>query len=137
MNDQPARSNTESSLFLQAVLIGGFIFICLMLFALARSIYRDSFQVGSYINELQKNITTESEATFNEEDELAYAKTPQFQEKMAKDLLGLKLPGEEVIVLTHEEQNVDDLLPEAAKKRQNELALLTTPQKWLKYLFGI
>lgn len=137
MHDQPARAHTESSLFLQAVLIGGFIFICLMLFALARSIYRDSFQVGSYINELQKNITTESEAKFNEEDELAYAKTPQFQQKMAKDLLGLKLPGEEVIVLTHEAQNIDDLLPEAAKKRQNELALLTTPQKWLRYVFGI
>lgn len=137
MNDATTRSREEPSLFLQAVLIGGFIFICLMLFALARSIYRDSFQVGSYIGDLQKNISSEQVASFTEEEELAYAKTPQFQEKMAKELLGLKLPGEEVIILSREAQNVEDLLPAGLRQREQALELLTPSQKWAKYLFGI
>lgn len=140
MNESPTRphrDDTEHTLFFQTILVGGFIFIAFMLFALARSIYRDSFQVGSYISDLESRIAVEKQSKANEQEELAYAKTPQFQEKMAKEFLGLKSAGEEVIVLTNERQNPDDLLPDSTKKAVDERALLTAPQKWLRYLFEI
>lgn len=124
-------------LYFQIVLIGSFIFIALMLFALARSIYRDSFQVGRYIDDSEKTIEMERQAGAEQKSELAYAKTPQYQEKVAKELLGLKRPGEEVIVLTGEEQNIDDLLPTTASREAQERALLSNPEKWWRYLFGV
>lgn len=137
MSETRSTVDESQSLFLQIVLIGGFIFICLVLFALARSIYRDSFQVGGYITTLEKGIGTEQTAKQSAQSELAYAQTPQYQEKVAKELLGKKLPGEDVIILTHEEQNIDDLLPEDLKRARDEMATLTNPEKWLKYVFGI
>lgn len=126
---------TKQPFFLQLVLVGGFLFVALMLFALARSIYRDSFQVGRYIADSREAVTTEQAATDSQKSELEYARTPEFQEKMAKELLGLKMPGEKVIVLTTEEQKLDDLL--IRPQLQKEHAKLTLPQKWLRYLFGI
>ncbi len=125
-------------LHFQLILIGGFIFIAFMLFALARSIYRDSFQVGSYIDRSLTLVETQKVTTVNEKSELAYVQTRQYQEKIAKELLGLKSPGEEVIILTGETQDIADLLPEAPiQLAQRERELLTGPQKWWRYLFGI
>jgi len=131
------RRSSGQSFFLQVVLVVGFIFIALMLFALARSIYRDSFQVGGYIDDLESLIAIEQAETLSESDELAYARTPQFQEKMAKELLGLKSRGESVIILTDKSQQLSDLLPDDQRERRLENAALTNPAKWLRYLFGI
>jgi len=108
-----------------------------MLFALARSIYRDSFQVGGYINDLENLIVSEQTETRSESNELDYARTPQFQEKIAKELLGLKNPGERVIVFTDESQQLNDLLPTDQRTRRLENAALSNPAKWLRYLFGL
>ena len=134
----PAQKTTDSErpLLLQLVVIGGFVFVACMLFALAQSIYRDTFQVGGYIRSLMTDIASEKTAVVQQQRELAYAKTPQYQEKMAKELLGLQLPGEKAIILTDQIQDFDTMLP--ADKRLNKPdALLTNPQKWLKFLFGI
>jgi hypothetical protein len=137
-NTRSNMTNLKSQpLYFQVVLIGSFIFIALMLFALAQSIYRDSFQVGHYIDDAQKLIETSKSQGVSQKEELAYAETPQYQEKVAKELLGLKLPGESVIILTGEEQNVDDLLPTTTDKDARERALLSNPEKWWRYLFGI
>ena len=132
MNTRPQ----QNSLFLQIVLIGGFIFIALVLFALARSIYRDSFQVGRYIDQSQEFVDSQKDYVGDEQSELTYAQTPQYQEKIAKSLLGRKMPGEEVIILSDEEQNIDALVSTSAP-RSNDLKLLSPPQKWLRYFFGI
>ncbi len=125
-------------LHFQLILIGGFIFIAFMLFALARSIYRDSFQVGSYIDRSLVLIESKKATTESEQGELAYVQTPQYQQKIAKELLGLKDPGEQVIILTGENQDISGLLPEAPlRQEQRTRELLTGPQKWWRYLFGI
>jgi hypothetical protein len=104
-----------------------------MLFALARSIYRDSFQVRNYINNSLTSINDRETELVLKQEELEYAKTPQYQEKIAKELLGLKKRGEEVIIISNEKQNFVDLLP-AVKAAEHEL--LTNPQKWYRYIFG-
>ena len=127
-------SKDERSVGLQLIVVGGFIFVAFMLFALAQSIYRDTFQVGGYIRDLQERIHTEQAAVASQQDELAYANTPQYRQKMAKELLGLKAPGEEVIVLTDEVQDLDQLLPSPPFAAGT--SLLSNPQRWLRYLFG-
>lgn len=107
-----------------------------MLFALARSTYRDLFQVGSYIEASVAYIDEQKEALESKPAELAYAFSPRYREKIAKELLGRKAPGEEVIILTNETQNLTDLLPYRIQTRPDS-ALLTPPQKWLRYIFGI
>jgi hypothetical protein len=124
--------------YFQLLIIGGFVFIALMLFALARSIYRDSFQVGSYIDRSRDFINSEQAATESEQSELAYAQTSQYQKKMAKELLGLMEPGEKVIILTAEDQSIEDIFPETAQRRSDrELEVMTNSEKWWRYLFGI
>ena len=44
-------TSLKQPFYFQLIILVGFIFIALMLFALARLIYRDSFQVGRYIDE--------------------------------------------------------------------------------------
>ena len=131
-------TNNQKSqpLYFQIVLIAGFIFIAFMLFALARSIYRDLFQVGKYIEVSQQDIEGQKTKLALEPDELAYARSPRYQEKIAKELLGLKLAGEEVIILSAEAQRFEDLLP-VRTKTSLESELLTIPQRWWRYLFGI
>ena len=131
-----AKKNKSQPLYFQIVLIGGFIFIGMMLFALARSIYRDSFQVGKYVQTSVLTIEEEKENLAAKPSELAYAESALYQEKVAKELLGKKLPGEEVIILSSEKQAYEDLLPEGVNKNEN-LELLTLSQRWWRYLFGI
>ncbi|MFA5352236.1 MAG: hypothetical protein WC304_03075, partial [Candidatus Gracilibacteria bacterium] len=100
------------------------------------SIYRDLFQIGKYVQTSVLAIEDQKEVLAEKPSELAYAQSPHFQEKIAKELLGKKLPGEEVIVISNEAQNFEDLFP-SKKKTDDSLALLTTQQRWLRYLFGI
>lgn len=107
-----------------------------MLFALARSTYRDLFQVGRYIEASVSTIETQQEALAGKPAELAYAQSPRYQEKISKELLGRKLPGEEVIILTDVEQSIEDFIPNRIQPKK-DYGLLTPPQKWWRYLFGI
>ena len=81
-------------------------------------------------------IDEQKEKLKNEPAELAYASSDRYREKMAKELLGLKLSGEEVIILSSESQSLTDFLPDQIKQKEN-YELLTPSQKWLRYLFGI
>lgn len=81
-------------------------------------------------------IEEQKESLESKPAELAYASSDRYREKMAKELLGLKLPGEEVIILSSESQRFEDFLPDQIEKKTN-YELLTPGQKWLRYLFGI
>ena len=126
----------QTPLYFKVVLGGSFFVIVWMLFALARSTYRDLFQVGNYIETSSEYIEQQKEDLDAKPDELEYVNSPQYQEKVAKEYLGMKLPGEEVIVLAEGNQDLEDFLPSRVQSDPS-LELLTPPQKWLRYLFGI
>lgn len=128
--------NSSQPLYFKIVLGGAFAVIVFMLFALARSTYRDLFQVGSYIEASTASIEEQKENLASKPSELAYASSSRYREKIAKELLGRKLPGEEVIILTNVEQRFEDFLPQKNQSSKN-YELLTAPQKWLRYIFGI
>ncbi|MFH1546611.1 MAG: hypothetical protein ABIE14_04500 [Patescibacteria group bacterium] len=129
-------NNSSQPFYFKIVLGSAFAVIVFMLFALARSTYRDLFQVGSYIEASVASIEEQKEDLAAKPSELAYAESPRYREKIAKELLGRKLPGEEVIILTDETQTFADFLPSQAQTKKN-YELLSPPQKWLRYVFGI
>ncbi len=107
-----------------------------MLFALARSTYRDLFQVGSYIETSGDLIEQQKGLLADQPSELAYANSPRYREKIAKEIFGRKLPGEEVIILTSESQSLETFLTGQSPVRKNS-ELLSPTERWLRYLFGI
>jgi len=129
-------NNSSQPFYFKIVLGSAFAVIVFMLFALARSTYRDLFQVGSYIEASVASIEEQKEDLAAKPSELAYAESPRYREKIAKELLGRKLPGEEVIILTDETQTFADFLPSQTQTKKN-YELLSPPQKWLRYVFGI
>ncbi|MFH0834139.1 MAG: hypothetical protein V2A63_01985 [Patescibacteria group bacterium] len=130
------KSNTNQPLYFKIVLGASFAVTIFMLFALARSTYRDLFQVGTYITTSSASIEEQKNELAGKADELAYAESARYREKVAKELLGQKEPGEDVIIITNQTQNFDDFLPNKLQSEKN-LELLTPPEKWLRYLFGI
>jgi hypothetical protein len=129
-------NRTNKPVYFKIVLGSCFAIIIFMLFALARSTYRDLFQVGSYIETSLDFIDQQKTELKDKPAELAYVSSSRYREKMAKELLGKKLPDEEVIILTNETQTFEDFLMDKIPKKKNH-DLLTPPQKWLRYLFGI
>jgi len=130
-------TNKSAQPFYFKVVLGScFVIIVLMLFALARSTYRDLFQVGSYIETSTTFIDKQKKVLEKQPAELAYVSSPRYREKIAKEVFGKRLPGEEVIILTNETQNFEDFLPKGIYSRK-KYELLTPPQKWLRYLFGV
>lgn len=129
-------NNSSQPFYFKIVLGSCFAIIVFMLFALARSTYRDLFQVGSYIEASIASIEEQKENLAKKPAELAYAESSRYREKIAKELLGRKLPSEEVIILTNETQMFEDFLPQKIKTSKNH-ELLTPLQKWLRYIFGI
>lgn len=134
--EKSRQSRFERPLYLQVIIVGGFIITVFTLFLLARSIYRDSFQVGGYIRELNTSIANQKTAIADQRAELQHVQTPEYLDKQAKELLGLKQPGEEVLVLTSDTQNIDDLIPQPVKPA-DELAAFSVPRRWARFLFGI
>ncbi|MCF7846218.1 MAG: hypothetical protein K9L85_03180 [Candidatus Peribacteraceae bacterium] len=129
-------SKNSQPLYFKIVLGVSFAVIVLMLFALARSTYRDLFQVGSYIDTSSESIEQQKAELAEKPNELAYSESARYREKVAKELLGQKLVGEEVIILTNEEQAIDDFFANKVKTEKS-VELLSPSQKWLRYLFGI
>lgn len=121
-------------LHFRLAIIGGFIFTALVLFALASSVYRDSFQVKPYIDNSLSSIEA-SKATLQAEiAEAEYAQTPEYQEVVAKELLGLRKPGEEVFIFSEAKQEFTDFLP-LNQQQTAASEVLTNPEKWYKFLF--
>lgn len=111
------------------------ILFVLLSASLIKELYR-SYQIKKEIDTLKSQI----ESLENENQEFAhfveYLKTDRYFEEQARIKLGLKAPGEKVIVLKGEEETENP--PEQAgglvrNARDIETAGLTNPQKWLSY----
>jgi len=106
-----------------------------MIIVLFSSLY-DDYQVESYITEFdQKNQEIKAE---NEKlkDELEYFRSPQYQDKIAKQNFGLVNPGEEVLILPHpdDSQNLN-LEEQQLSKKLVYYENLPTYKKWWYLVF--
>lgn len=114
-------------------ILGGFILIFYMLYALTVEIYKN-YQIDQHIENFEKeNQALELQNVQNVED-LQYYTSDAYIEKMAKQNFGLMNPGEKVIILTqgaqqNGQQNTD------ISGNPSEIQYLSNPKKWWRFFF--
>jgi len=108
-----------------------------LLFTLLVSEYKN-YKVQRYIDDFElRNQKIAAENVLLNND-LSYFNSPQYQEKIAKQNLGLVNPGEKVLVIQVEDslsesQRYEKSLKESELKRINSLP---NAKKWWYYLFS-
>jgi cell division protein FtsB len=123
------------------ILIGEFLLVSYLLYALAVNVYQ-SYQIDSHIQHFRDENEQIAAANNKAAEDLLYYTSDQYLEKIAKQNLGVVNPGEEVIVLSEnvvQSQNLDGStdpvdLPDAPLQRYYHLS---NPQKWWKFFFEI
>ena len=108
-----------------------------LLFTLGVSEYKN-YKIQKYIDEFDfknQKIALENQ---NLNSELSYFNSPEYQEKIAKQNLGLVNPGEKVLVIQvqdslSETQRYEKALEESRLQR---ISVLPNYRKWWYYLFS-
>lgn len=102
--------------------------------------YLRSYQIHSEIEQLRQEITTLQTENKKAGDFVEYLKTESYFEQQARIKLGLKAPGEKMIVIngsTSARTGGDELIPRGAVALQTfQRDDRTNPQKWFSYFFG-
>ena len=100
--------------------------IVYLLFVVGKTLYQ-SYQVRQGINNLKADIEKSGILNRDLAEKIIYYQSPSYQERIARERLGLQKPGEKVIVI----------LPEDAKKiaEKDPYDKLSGPEKWWKFFF--
>jgi cell division protein FtsL len=106
------------------VIIG--LVVLYLLYVVGRTLYQ-SYQVRKELDDLQVSITQLQQSNKDLGDEIVYYQSSSYQEKIARERLGLQMPGEQVIVI----------LPEQTKQvvTKDPDENLPNYQKWWKFFF--
>ncbi len=119
------------------VLIGEFLLVSYLLYALTSYIYKN-YQVDYHIKNFQAiNEKIERDNRKAAED-LLYFSSTQTIEKIAKQDLGLVNPGEEVIIVSDDllkQPVVDDGNGFGDSEKLSKYYSLSNPRKWWKFFF--
>ena len=98
---------------------------------------RESYRSKTIDLEVE-NLKKEAEHIQNEndaiEERIAYLKTPQFQEKIAKEKLNLQKPDENIVIVkrdVNQKPKIETLQPVAVKSEQE----IQNYQKWWNFFF--
>lgn len=121
------------------ILIGEFLLVSYLLYALALNIYQ-SYQIDYHIQNFGEENRKIAEANRKAAEDLLYYTSNEYLEKIAKQNLGLVNAGEEVIVLSDNviETPVEDPLVDVFSEDQlQKYYHLSNPRKWWKFLFEI
>jgi cell division protein FtsB len=120
------------------VLIGEFLLVSYLLYALTNYIYKN-YQVDYHIKNFQ--ALNEKIASDNKRaaDDLLYYSSDQYVEKVAKQNLGLVNPGEEVIIISQDllNQPVNDSVSGSSPDKLSKYYNISNPRKWWKFFFEI
>ncbi len=115
-------------------IIGGFIFIAYMLYALTVSIYRN-YQIQIVIEKFEKENQQLEEENQQKLANYQYYISEKYVDKIAKLHLGLINPGEEVIVIPEAIDLSELLLEEEQLKKEAKLAKLSPVKRWFNFIF--
>ncbi len=100
--------------------------ITYLFFVVGKTLYQ-SYLVKQEINGLKVDVENMILSNKDLSEKILYYQSPSYQEKIARERLGLQKPGEKVIVI----------LPEESKKlvAKDPYDKLTGPEKWRKFFF--
>ncbi|MBU1018732.1 MAG: septum formation initiator family protein [Patescibacteria group bacterium] len=117
------------------IVIFGFAIVAYMLYSLTVSIY-ENYQIDVHIENFQsKNDQLQTE-NLEKLESYKYYTSDMYIEKVAKQNLGLINPGEQVIVITEDDNNT---ILEAEYEEAKNFVLRNTwsnSRKWWEFFFG-
>ena len=128
------RSNKYATIFSKVILIPAIVIIILVLVAVTRETYKKN-QIQAEIDSLQEKAKQISKENLEIQEKISYFESREYQEKEAKDKLGLQNPDENVVIIkpgiakeTVAEEKTPVVVPE---EEQN----IFNPIKWWRYFF--
>jgi len=90
-----------------------------------------NFKLKNQINELEEQLTEIQTQKQTLEYKIRYYQTDEYQEKQARAKLGLQAPGEEVIILPHDEK-----VTKPRSEQSKSVAKKSNFQQWVDFLLG-
>jgi len=123
------------------------IAIAIIFFLLTASLFKElfrSYQINKEINTLKEQIAQLEVDNQEFIEFVEYLKTNRYFEEQARLKLGLKAPGEHVIVLKGEDEQIENGdggettfgWGESRSIDSVDIASMNNPKKWLVYFFG-
>src|SRR3989338_7827628 len=127
----------HTSSFTKIILIGEFLLVAYLLYALALNVYQ-SYQIDSHIENFEEENRKLTEINRKAAEDLLHYTSNEYLEKIAKQNLGLVNHGEQVIVLSNEvlsspEEEIFQLQEGQLEKYYH----LSNIQRWWKFFFEI
>ncbi len=121
------------------ILIGEFLLVSYLLYALTSYIYRN-YQVDYHIKNFQALNDKIASDNKKAAEDLLYYTSGEYIEKVAKQNLGLVNPGEEVVIISDDllNQPVNDTIEASnSADRISKYYNISNPRKWWKFFFEI
>lgn len=121
------------------ILIGEFLLVSYLLYALTSYIYKN-YQVDYHIKNFQTLNDKIASDNKKAAEDLLYYTSDQYIEKIAKQNLGLVNPGEEVIIISDDllSQPVTDVSAfEGGSEKLSKYYNISNPRRWWKFFFEI
>ena len=114
----------------RGIIIVGFVIVAYMLYNLTVSIY-ENYQIDAHIQGFEEKNTELEEENLEKIESYQYYTSGQYIEKIAKQNLGLINPGEQVIVITEDD---NDTILEAEYEETQTLVMRNSwsnARKWV------
>jgi cell division protein FtsB len=119
--------------------------ICLLVFigfSLGKETYRN-YQIEKEIQALEEEISGLEKNNDNLTHLIEYFKTESYQEKEARQKLGLQKEGEKVVVITEENiepeefetENTENSIQEFNQSGEIQKEEISNPRKWWNFIF--
>lgn len=114
-------------------LVTAFVVAVLVAFGYARAYYQD-YKIRQEIDSLQEQVKKLEHKKLESMDILKYVTSDAFVEEKARAELNLKKPGENVLIIKNQIEQVDT--EETTKKSPVEKSLLNNTIKWWYYFLN-
>ncbi len=123
-------------------IIIGICFLVFIGFSLGKETYRN-YQIEKEIQALEEEISSIEKNNDNLTHLIEYFKTESYQEKEARQKLGLQKEGEKVVVITEENIEPEELEMESAENsvqafnqsEEIQKEEISNPRKWWNFIF--
>lgn len=119
----------------RGIIIVGFVIVAYMLYNLTVSIY-ENYQIDAHIQGFEEKNTELEEENLEKIESYQYYTSGQYIEKIAKQNLGLINPGEQVIVITEDD---NDTILEAEYEETQTLVMRNSwsnARKWVEFFLN-
>lgn len=104
-------------------------------FALAAQIYKD-YKIQNHITEFESRIDELAAIAKQKPSDILYFSSVEYKDRYAKENLNLLNPGERLIVIPQEDQNVVVGAQEKPALASRDVLAFSNPVQWWEYFFG-